>query len=88
LLEQTGTRKGDWVIRTKPGQTGVDATYQGKKNLGFRHAELKPRSPYGFNEFNGQVDRWQQSGQIGTGENTSLWFYNEQGIIGQGHIAR
>jgi RHS repeat-associated protein len=31
LIEQTGTSKGDWIIRTKPGQTGVDATYQGTK---------------------------------------------------------
>jgi hypothetical protein len=88
LFEQTGTSKGDWIIRTKPGQKGVDATYIGDKDLGFRHAELKPRSPNGFNEFNGQVDRWQQSGHIQPGEKTSLWFYNEQGVIGQGHISR
>jgi RHS repeat-associated protein len=88
LLEQTGTTKGDWIIRTKLGQTGVDAEYIGSKNLAFKFAELKPRSPNGLNEFNSQVDRWRQSGHIKPGGSTSLWFYNEQGVICQGHITR
>jgi hypothetical protein len=88
LLEQTGTRESDWIFRTSPGQNGVDATYQGAKDIGFRHAELKPRSPNGLNQFENQVNNWQQRGQIQPSENTSLWFYNERGIIGQGHVTK
>ena len=40
LTGQTGTTRADWIIRTKPGKTGVDATYIGPQSLnrGFQHA--------------------------------------------------
>jgi hypothetical protein len=32
LMEQTGTRNGDWEMHTKPGQTGIDAIYRGPES--------------------------------------------------------
>ncbi len=80
LCDQTGTRPEDWIMRTAPGKTGVDATYIGPKatNPGFRYAELKPFSQNGVDEFRASVDAW----GLPTGE-TQLWFYNPWGIIGQ-----
>ncbi len=78
LLEQTGTKPKHWFMRTRPGMTGVDATYRGPEELfpGFRHAELKPLSRSGFNTFQRQLNRWALP------EDTQLWWYNEHAIIG------
>jgi hypothetical protein len=80
LTEQTGTTADDWIVRTQPGQTGVDATYIGSKARypGFAYAELKPLTANGFKEFTRQLDKW----QLTVGE-TALWFYNRAGIIGR-----
>jgi hypothetical protein len=79
LMEQTGTKKGDWFMRTKPGQTGIDAEYIGppSKNPGFDYAELKPHSPGSVGTFGSQLDRW----GLPNGK-TQLWYYNHGGIIG------
>ena len=80
LVEQTGTKRSDWLMRTGPGQTGVDATYVGpaSRDPGFEHAELKPASGNGFYSFLSQVQRW-----LLPPGSTTLWFYNPAGIIGQ-----
>lgn len=81
LAAQTGTDLEDWILRTKPGQTGVDATYIGGKALGFRHAELKPSTYSSFEEFTFQLDGWIEAGHVDAGT-TSLWLYNSSGVIG------
>lgn len=83
LTEQTGTRREDWLMRTKPGETGIDATYIGPKNRypGFKYAELKPYTQNGYDTFQRQMDRWQLPGG-----QTQLYFYNGGGIIGSSGI--
>jgi RHS repeat-associated protein len=79
LTEQTETTPEDWIMRTKPGQTGVDAEYVGpaSRNPGFNYAELKPAG-YSSQSVGEQIGRW----GLPEGE-TSIWWYNESGIIGQ-----
>jgi hypothetical protein len=84
LMEQTGTSFDDWDMRVAPGQTGVDATYIGPDDTypGFKHAELKPLSPWGLKQFEDQqLPSWLEKGMVNPGE-TQLWFYNEWGVIG------
>jgi hypothetical protein len=78
LIRQTGTRKSDWLMRTDPGLTGVDATYvgQGCRNPGFLYAELKPYSLSGYNRFLSQLDRWNLPAKT-----TTLWMYDAAGKI-------
>jgi hypothetical protein len=78
LMEQTGTGADDWIMRTAPGQTGVDATYVGPTSTypGFDYAELKPLSGNGFATFLRQFVNWDLDGV------TRLWFYNSNGVIG------
>lgn len=79
LTQQTGTRPSDWLVRTRPGQTGIDATYIGpaSRNPGFNYAELKPTSPGSISTFGSQLGRW----NLPPGQ-TELWLYNPSGIIG------
>ena len=79
LTQQTGTQRGDWLMRTRPGQKGVDATYIGpaSRDPGFKHAELKPNSPGSISTFGDQLSNW----DLPPGK-TELWLYNEGGIIG------
>lgn len=85
LIDQTNTAPSDWIIRTGPGQTGIDASYIGLKSVGFKHAELKPRSWAGWNAFRTQAANWFAAGQASPGT-VSLCLYNEDGIIGLSHI--
>ncbi len=50
----------DVIIRTKPGQTGVDVEIPERyaKNLGYRYIEIKPNSPSGETTLKTQVSRW------------------------------
>ena len=78
LMEETGTKPGDWKFRVAAGQNGVDATWTGKAGgeyPGFEHAELKPATDSGFNTFQRQVDNWQNDGQ------TRLFGYDQNGNI-------
>jgi hypothetical protein len=77
LAEQTDTAPEDWLMRTKPGQTGVDAEYLGDKDLGFKYAELKPVN-YPNTALGNQVSNW----GLPQGQ-TSVWWYNSGGVIGQ-----
>jgi hypothetical protein len=79
LTKQTGTLPEDWFMRTKPGQTGVDATYIGPRSRypGFRYAELKPYSPGTIPTFGNQLGNWNLTPGL-----TQLWFYNQNGVIG------
>ncbi len=79
LTQQTRTRSGDWLMRTRPGQTGVDATYIGpaSRNPGFNYAELKPNTPGSVYTLGNQLGNW----NLPPGQ-TELWLYNETGIIG------
>ena len=79
LVDQTGTAPEDWLMRTNPGQNGVDATYIGDpaNNPGFSYAELKPVG-YPDTAVGNQVSRW----ALPEGK-TSIWWYNNNGIIGQ-----
>jgi RHS repeat-associated protein len=79
LTEQTNTLPGDWIMRTSPGQVGVDAEYVGPaiRNPGFNYAELKPVN-YSSYRVGVQIGKW----NLPEGE-TSIWWYNEEGIIGQ-----
>jgi hypothetical protein len=83
LTEQTGTRIDDWIFRTRPGATGVDATYVGPlhRSPGFINAELKPASYPAFEQFTFQLDAWIKSGHVLEGT-TELWLYNRGGVIG------
>jgi len=83
LTRQTGTKLDDWIVRTRPGATGVDATYVGPPHRypGFTNAELKPATYPGFEQFTYQLDNWIQTGHVTEGT-TELWFYNQAGIIG------
>lgn len=78
LAEQTGTNLEDWQMATRPGQTGVDATYVGpaSTNPGFNYAELKPVG-YSQEAVGSQIGRW----GLPEGQ-TSVWWYNSNGIIG------
>ncbi len=64
-----GTGEKDVVIkhgksgepRLKPGQRGVDIKVLNPRDVsrtGFRHAEIKPRSPSGQAKLSTQVERW------------------------------
>jgi len=66
-------------MRTAPGLGGVDATYIGPPELnpGFNYAELKPMN-YPDNAVGCQIGRW----GLPEGE-TSIFWYNRNGIIGQ-----
>jgi hypothetical protein len=66
-------------MRTRPGQTGIDAEYVGPadRNPGFKYAELKPYTESGYNEFLRQLENW----NLAPGQ-TSFWAYNPAGIIG------
>jgi RHS repeat-associated protein len=77
LAEQTGTNIADWRMATAPGQTGVDATYVGDADLGFTNAELKPMG-YSDSAVGNQISNW----GLPEGQ-TSIWWYNSNGIIGQ-----
>ena len=79
LAEQTGTNPEDWQMATAPGQTGVDATYVGdpSTNPGFDYAELKPAG-YPDSAVGNQISNW----GLPEGQ-TSIWWYNSSGIIGQ-----
>jgi hypothetical protein len=73
------TESEDWLMRTSPGQNGIDATYIGPENNnpGFNFAELKPYSQSGIDSFGDQLEDW------GLPKNqTQLFFYNKGGIIG------
>jgi hypothetical protein len=80
LIDQTGTDAEDWIMRTDPGQTGVDAEYVGTEDIGFKYAELKSdsvlESPGGLNGFGNQLTRW----NLLTSQ-TSLWLYDGNGVI-------
>jgi hypothetical protein len=83
LSNRTNTLPKDWLMRTGPGQTGVDASYIGPPSRypGFDHAELKPFSASGFNTFQGQLRRW--GAPPGT---TSLWMYDANGdMVNEGN---
>ena len=60
LTALTGTDAGDWIMRTAPGLTGVDAEFVGAlaRNPGFTYAELKPLSQNGFDTFLKQLNAW------------------------------
>jgi len=79
LSEQTGTNPEDWQMATAPGQTGVDATYVGdpSTNPGFNYVELKPVG-YSDTAVGNQISNW----GLPEGQ-TSIWWYNSSGIIGQ-----
>ena len=79
LLEQTGTKPGDWQMRTEPGQTGPDAEYVGDpgRDPGFTYAELKPATDSGWNRFQQQMRKW----NLPPGK-TQLWGYGASGAIG------
>ena len=79
LTEQTGTDAADWEMATAPGETGVDATYIGDPgtNPGFDYAELKPVN-YPDSALGNQISNW----GLPEGQ-TSVWWYNSNGIIGQ-----
>ena len=69
----------DWQMATAPGQTGVDATYVGdpSTNPGFNYVELKPVG-YSDTAVGNQISNW----GLPEGQ-TSIWWYNSSGIIGQ-----
>jgi RHS repeat-associated protein len=79
LQALTGTGPEHWIMRTAPGLGGVDATYIGPPELnpGFNYAELKPMN-YPDNAVGCQIGRW----GLPDGE-TSIFWYNRNGIIGQ-----
>ncbi len=79
LAKQTGTKPSDWIMRTRPGQNGVDAEFIGpsSRHPGFTYGELKPFTQHGFDTFMKQLDAW----NLPPGQ-TQLWFYNRHGIIG------
>ena len=77
LVSQTGTAPGDWIMKTLPGQTGVDATYTGTQDIGYTYAELKPVN-YSPQATGCQIANW----GLPPGE-TSIWWYNKFGLIGQ-----
>jgi len=66
-------------MATAPGQTGVDATYVGdpSTNPGFNYVELKPVG-YSDTAVGNQISNW----GLPEGQ-TSIWWYNSSGIIGQ-----
>lgn len=66
-------------MRTRPGQTGVDAEYIGPKsrNPGFDYAELNSHSPGSIGTLGNQLGNW----NLAPGK-TQLWFYNTGGVIG------
>jgi hypothetical protein len=68
-------------MRTGPGQNGVDATYIGPASRypGFGYAELKPMGSSATAAGN-QISNW----GLPQGQ-TSIWWYNQNGIIGQTH---
>ena len=63
-----------FLLRIKPGQTGVDVSYVSGARVGFRHAELKPYTPFGFNGFLNQSARWNL-------RKVKLLFYDAAGQI-------
>lgn len=79
LTEQTGTQEADWIMKTSPGQTGVDATYVGPASRypGFSYAELKPMGSSSTAVGN-QISNW----GLPQGQ-PSIWWYNRNGVIGQ-----
>ena len=48
------------ILRTAPGDTDVDIEIPVDEvsRVGFRYAEIKPVSDYGFRSYNEQVARW------------------------------
>jgi hypothetical protein len=50
----------DFEFRIRPGQTGIDITVPKAqwRQVGFRYADIKPRTISGFNSFNEQVGNW------------------------------
>jgi RHS repeat-associated protein len=78
LAKQTDTKLSDWRFRVKPGQTGVDAEYQGPRARypGFKYAELKPCTENGFRTFLDQLRKW-----LLPFNKTQLWWYDENGTI-------
>ncbi len=81
LADQTGTLPEDWQMATAPGQTGVDATWIGDGpsplGNGINNAELKPVN-YPNTAVGNQISSW----GLPQGS-TSIWWYNESGIIGR-----
>ncbi len=73
------TRPGDWLMKTAPRQTGVDATYIGPTTRypGVQYAELKPYSQNTLDTFGNQLQNW----GLPQGQ-TELFFYNRSGVIG------
>jgi hypothetical protein len=48
------------ILRTSPGMKGIDIEIMPDEasRVGFRYAEIKPVSDYGFRSYTGQVARW------------------------------
>ena len=63
----------EFALRTKRGQTGVDATVIGGRNPGFGSAELSRGSRSGLGKFNRQNSKW--------GGEVKPFFYDDAGNI-------
>ena len=76
LTDLTGTDPAEWIMRTDPGMTGVDAQYVGQADIGFKFAELKPDSIWSLERFANQLEAW------GLPKNSvALFRYNSSTLI-------
>jgi len=82
MTDTKANKPGDWLMRTRPGQTGVDATYVGPRSRypGFDHAELKPLSPGSIGTFGNQLGNQGNNPNWPPGS-VQLWLYNQRGDI-------